>query len=377
MPKWLKRNTEIKTKNNEPCFSFEPYAQELYDLMSGYTDQLISKTLKVGDYFTIDSIDVKANGNIMVSGNEISSVTVKMSKERDFLKSILKTEEEFIDDVTLGKNTYRIKITDVNPIIKGSFQEAFKDDLLNEFYDQLHRATKIYDAKVIEKNKGGYFCHIKGVPVFLPGSLASANKIIDFDSFLGKTVKVMIDSYIPENNTYIVSNKKYIENVLPELISNLDYRNQYKGVVTGSIDSGIFIEFNDIMTGMLSPNDMSNETYLKFSNKSIKPGDTLNIWIRDIHQSKKIILTEIDPTIMINELLKIKEILKDGPVQAVAQILSNKGNFFTFRLQDTNIVTTCYINDTTKFKIRSEQIVNIIINDIEPLRNKLNISVII
>ena len=139
-----------------------------------------------------------------------------MNKEKEFLKSVHMTAEELIGSIS--QNTpYYVKIMSTESGLRGSFYEAQKDVLRKEFFEQLKTPTKVYDAKILEKNRGGYFVNVHGVDAFLPGSLASANKIINFEAFLGKTVKVMLDSYVNESDTFIVSNKRYIEHIMPTL----------------------------------------------------------------------------------------------------------------------------------------------------------------
>jgi ribosomal protein S1 len=279
-----------------------------FDMVTKNSRDEVNKSVSVGQIFEINSATLLSDNMLIVSGPFSPSISIKLNKERDFLKMLSITPEQFLESIS-ANNTYHAKIVSTDSGLRGSFYEAQKDLLRNEFFEQLKTPTKVYDAKVVEKNRGGYFVNIHGVQAFLPGSLASANKIINFEAFLGKTVKVMLDSYINESDTFIVSNKRYIEHIMPSLIDSFDMSVLYEGTITGSIQSGIFVEFNDIMTGLLSQADMDQETLNMFKNGQIRPGDKINVWVRDIIPPKNFILTQNSPEHMIAVLTEIENII--------------------------------------------------------------------
>lgn len=369
---------------------FRPYSHDLlenfthpiddatyFDMVCKNSKEEVNKSVLAGQVFEINSISVFSDNMIIVSGMHSPSISVKMTKEKEFLKSISMTTQEFIDSILSG-STYFVKIVTTESGLRGSFAEAQKDVLHKEFFDQLKSPTKIYNAKVMEKNRGGYFVSISGVDAFLPGSLASANKIINFESFLGKTVKVMLDSYIGESNTFIVSNKRYIEHVMPEMIENIDIRVKYDGVVTGTIQSGIFIEFNEIMTGLLSINDMSQDTLEKFNSGSIRPGDKMSIWIRDVIPPKNFILTENSTETLVQLLTDLRSIIQKEETDIVmsAKIVSIKGPFVTLNFNGAMSTISLKGNMSMLHRIRVGNQVRVRISSIEPSKNRINATII-
>lgn len=348
-----------------------------FDMVSKNSSEDVHKTVSAGQVFQVNSATLLSDNMLIVSGPFSPSIMVKMSKEKDFLKSVSMTAEELIGSIS-ENNSYHVKIVSTESGLRGSFYEAQKDVLRKEFFEQLRNPSKVYDAKIMEKNRGGYFVNIYGVDAFLPGSLASANKIINFEAFLGKTVKVMLDSYVNESDTFIVSNKRYIEHIMPTLIDNFDMSVMYEGTVTGTIQSGIFIEFNEIMTGLLSQNDMDQQTLNLFKTGQVRPGDKINIWVRDIIPPKNFILTQNSTEHMISRLADLANIIEseNSDVAMNAKVLSIKGSYVT--LEFNGVVTTISMKgqfgQNNRLKIGG--MIKIRISSVEPKRNRVLATII-
>jgi ribosomal protein S1 len=348
-----------------------------FDMVSKNSSEEVNKTVSAGQVFQINSATLLSDNMLVVSGPFSPSIMVKMSKEKDFLKSISMTAEELIGSISQN-NPYYVKVVSTESGLRGSFSEAQKDVLRKEFFEQLKTPSKVYEAKIMEKNRGGYFVNIHGVDAFLPGSLASANKIINFEAFLGKTVKVMLDSYVNESDTFIVSNKRYIEHIMPTLIEKFDMSVMYEGTVTGTIQSGIFIEFNEIMTGLLSHTDMDQTTLALFKTGQVRPGDKINIWVRDIIPPKNFILTQNSTEHMIAILTEIANIIQseNSDVAVNAKVLSVKGSYVT--VDFNGVVTTISMKgqfgQNNRLKIGG--IIKIRISSVEPKRNRVFATII-
>ena len=180
-----------------------------------------------------------------------------------------------------------------NKEFAASFMNSHITEKSNEFFAQIKKSTKSYNAKVIGKNTGGFIVNIEGIPAFLPGGQAAANKITAFDSYIGKIVPVMIEDYIREGSTFIVSNKKYIRETLPIKIKELQLDVPYTGTITGNVAFGIFVEFEDIFTGLLHMSEMDMVTMEQFRNKEFVAGDEMEFYIKEIADNNKIILTKL------------------------------------------------------------------------------------
>lgn len=323
--KTLKPNPNITSKNpSTKVYSREPYAQELLDVYDNPDNKFIKKDLNKGDLVTvvdIPYIDESGKMIIEILGGLTIEIDLKREKKflslfdyntvEDFVKS-LQSEENKKDFINKGISAY---IIESNPNLKVSLFKGHIIKTESVFLDEIKHPTQAYMAKVIEANTGGFFVELQGIRAFMPGSLAAPNKIIDFQSYLGKEVIVMIEDYLQEIKSFIVSHKKYIEYILPSKIKELQFTKKYKGSVTGTSKFGIFIEFEDIFTGLLHTSKMSEETKQRFRRREIKPGDEMEFWISEIAKDNRIILSEEDP---IEKQEKLNQFLidhKDIPME--------------------------------------------------------------
>lgn len=153
-------------------------------------------------------------------------------------------------------------------------------------------------ANVVSMNPAGYDVEILhgGVilPAFMPNTLAGMNKLYDPESIIGETFDVMIESYAEREGTYIVSRRKYLKSLIPGEVKNLSYEDSYIGHVTGTTPFGVFVEFNNCLTGMIHKANINPEWQDKI--KEIKPGFQIEFYIKEIIKDRgnyKIILTQI------------------------------------------------------------------------------------
>jgi ribosomal protein S1 len=128
------------------------------------------------------------------------------------------------------------------------------------------------------------------LPGFMPNTLAGINKLYDPNSIVGQTFNVMIESYAAQEGTYIVSRRKYLQTLIPNAIKELEYNRVYSGHVTGTTPFGVFVEFNDCLTGMIHKANVNPEWQEKLT--TIKPGFQIEFYIKEVIKDK-IILTQI------------------------------------------------------------------------------------
>ena len=100
----------------------------------------------------------------------------------------------------------------------------------------------------------------------------------------------MIESFSEHEGTYIVSRRKYLQTLIPEEIENLEFNVLYSGRVTGTMAFGIFVEFNDCLTGMIHKANVTEEWQNRIS--EIKPGQEIEFYVKEIIK-EKIILTQV------------------------------------------------------------------------------------
>ena len=355
-PHKLLPNLNVIGNNDKlKCFSRESYAQDLFDLYNGHSVKVIKKDLQKGDCISvINIVNIKGTTiTIELLGGLL--VDVDLNREKKLLQifgynnayeliSILNSKEmikKFID------NNLFAYIMDIFPNIKISLWEGYLFNIKNEFVEQINNPTKAYTAKVIEVNKGGFFVETQGLRCFLPGSLAAPNKIIDFQTYLGKEIIVMVEDFLVEMNSFIVSHKKYLAHILPQKIQELDVTKEYTGSVTGFAKWGVFIEFDEYFTGMIHISKMCEETKKLFEQKLLIPGTIMKFYIEEINKKdKKIILCEDN----INK--KIQDFVLKNNDKILSGKIENKTEFGVFiSIENEKLSGLIPLNEFKKYKL--------------------------
>ncbi len=228
-------------------------------------------------------------------------------------------EDAYID-LSKENKSYLPYIVQGNKILTKVLNNEQEKDYINLSYTLAvykQKETDIFDSigkkiaylgTIKKLVPGGYLVLLDEVETFMPGSLAGVNKLHDFDVMLGQTVLVMPVNF--ERNNIVVSHREYLHTLIPGKIEDLreDPKKKFTGSVTGSTPYGIFCEFNDCLTGMILSTDLDEETKAKFEARQIKPGTSLDFYVKEIISTKKIILTQIlksDPWDNIEERYKI------------------------------------------------------------------------
>jgi ribosomal protein S1 len=163
-----------------------------------------------------------------------------------------------------------------------------------------HQSLKSLDddvvviGKIKSSNPAGYDVEIihDGITLsgFMPNTLAGINKLYDSESIVGQQLELMIESYSKEEGTYIVSRRKYLNTLIPDAIKALSNEEVYTGRVTGTTPFGVFVEFNDCLTGMIHKANIREDWQERIS--EIKPGMEIEFYVKEIVK-ERIILTQI------------------------------------------------------------------------------------
>lgn len=206
------------------------------------------------------------------------------------------TENNYLKNSSPG-DELDVIITDVNDdefFIHGSISTLY-ESMAHENLMGLE-GDVIVDAHIRNSNPAGYDIDLiyKGVtlPAFMPNTLAGINKLHDPESIVGQTLKVMIESFSEDEGTYILSRRKYLKSLIPEAIKQVEIGGTYVGHVTGTTPFGVFVEFNDCLTGMIHKANIVDEWKERISD--IKPGQQIEFFVKEVILSKnKIILTQI------------------------------------------------------------------------------------
>lgn len=204
------------------------------------------------------------------------------------------SEAKYLKNTNIGESI-DILISKVNHddfYIRGSISELY-ESRAHQNLKSLEEGQSV-TALVKSINPAGYDIEIShgGVtlPGFMPNTLAGINKLYDPNSIVGETFEVMIESFSEDEGTYIVSRRKYLQSLIPSAIKQLNYGEVYSGHVTGTTPFGVFVEFNDCLTGMIHKANVNPEWQEKLT--SIKPGFKIDFYIKEVIKDK-IILTQI------------------------------------------------------------------------------------
>lgn len=308
-------NQAILKKYGDAVYSHETYALDLYEAMfvsrdfESITDAVAGEVKRIIDVISTNEKEMI----VLIEG--MADCVIDLRTEKNFIYGLgFETISQFVEWIKTehGKNnflnnSYHLVISETKPYVKGSISKGQSQKIRNEFFEQISSPTNAYYGRIIEKNGGGFIIDVQGIRGFLPGSLAATNIVRDFDSMIGKEIPVVVEDFLKESNTFVFSYKKYVSMILPTKIDDLDTNKLYQGTVTGVAKFGVFIEFEDIFTGLLHTSKMTPECKKRFNERRFKAGDDVNFWIKEISADKKIILTDEDPNIRQMEIEDFKE----------------------------------------------------------------------
>lgn len=285
-------NPHIKAPRGVKVYSREPYAQEMLDLMEGYS--LSSNTLydvRLGQSYPgkVYGVD-KHWASIDIGYRE--SIYVDLSRESQEVIELLEVGTEV--DVQLIAD----KSMNVKKYFIGSVTAGLKTKVVREIVESIAEGNTAYIGKVLKMIPGGgYIVQVQGVDCFMPGSLAGVNKLHDFESIIGEEMYVVPVSYSEEKGTVVVSHRAYLRALIPNKIKEIqeDISVERTGHVTGSAKYGVFVEFEGCLTGMIHINDLDKETAKAHRERSLEPGTEVNFYVKEVINERKITLVQGSP----------------------------------------------------------------------------------
>lgn len=353
-------NPHVKTQDGDKVYSREPYAQELYDLMKGYSKP-IKPEINVGEIHegVVYSIDSQY---ITVDIGYRELVYVKFAKETDIVKAS-----------SVGDET-AVLITDTKGTLGGTISGGIKHKTFTDLRNAIDegRTAWIGTVKNMIEN-GGYVVNVQGINCFMPGSLAGINKLSDFSSIIGEELYVVPVSFSADRGTIVVSHRKYLQALIPNAIAKLKetISEEKQGNVTGTAKYGVFVEFDKCLTGMIHNNDLDEETLTKFRAREIKPGDSINFKVKDIISNNKITLTqkdvvEVNPWINITQRYQIPSV-----VEAVVKSKKDYGLFINIEDGVTGLLHISEIGEETMSVFKPGDKITVQITRIEEATSKV------
>lgn len=298
-----KQKLKIKTNSNDPfsykevvvesegkIFCNEPYVLEdlkKYDQFLGVT----SYTESHNDTLT-KGIVLSINTN---NGHKVSAL-FDLGGKYTAECNLLKETDDVIDNIEVGQEL-DVKVKTVNSNLIVSIGDAMVEAARNDLMQNVGKNRFAYKGKILECIHGGYWVNVSGVKCFMPGSLVALNKVTDFNRFVGKEMEFMPVAYSKEKRSIVVSHREFLHTLIPDTITKLkgNIKEKVTGFVTGTTEFGVFCEFNKCLTGLISKDELDEETFEKFKNKEINPDDEISFYVKEIVSEKKILLSQKGP----------------------------------------------------------------------------------
>ena len=176
-----------------------------------------------------------------------------------------------------------------------SLRKAVKDKGWDEIQAKLDGGETV-EVTPFDANRGGLLVEYEGIRGFLPVSQLSAehyprvgssdkDEILQrLNSLVGKNIRVRILDAIKKDNKLIFSEKEAIKDGLAERFAELKVGDTVKGVVTGVVDFGVFVNVDGI-EGLIHISEISWE---RVNNPSdyVKIGDQIEAKIIAIDKER-------------------------------------------------------------------------------------------
>ena len=176
-----------------------------------------------------------------------------------------------------------------------SLRKAVKDKGWDEIQVKFDNA-EIVEVQPFDANRGGLLVEYEGIRGFLPVSQLSAehyprvgsadkDEILQrLNSLVGKSIRVRILDANKKENKLIFSEKEAIKDGLAARFAELSVGDVVKGVVTGVVDFGVFVNVDGI-EGLIHISEISWE---RVSNPAdyVKVGDTVEAKIIAIDKER-------------------------------------------------------------------------------------------
>lgn len=186
------------------------------------------------------------------------------------------------------------------------------------------------DVSIKEANKGGLMTEVSGIRAFIPVSQlapehyprvtgANSSEILSrLNKLVGQKFTVQILTAIPDENKLILSEKASMDKVRGSALKKLKVGDIVRGKVTGVVNFGIFVMFNDCLEGLVHLSEIAWGRVTDAANYA-KIGEDKEAMVIGI-DSDKISLSirrlTPDPWLEITKQFKVGDIV-DGTVNKI------------------------------------------------------------
>lgn len=217
-----------------------------------------------------DLITSGAEIRVLKPGDMIEGKIISVTKNEVYLDltgygvGVVRGRELYDDQATLNSlkpgDTIEAAVVETenkDGNVELSLRQAGHERVWQKLQD-LMETRDVVATKILAANKGGLMIEINNVTGFLPVSQLSIehyprveegdkNRILGIlNSYIGSYFNVQVITADPEEEKLIVSEKAVFEEELQKNLSVLKIGDIVKGTITGIVDFGVFVKFDDL-----------------------------------------------------------------------------------------------------------------------------------
>jgi len=358
------KKVTVRVPRGTKIMSTEPYTLEMlemYGILNEETKALKKQELKGGSTLTKGTIvDITDDLALIDTGGKYTAYCQLKSEKREIREQLTEGMEVDVKYRKVGEGQ-----------IMASVSAAYDELREQQIIEAIGDPSVAFKGKVKELIHGGYWIDISGITCFMPGSLAGMNKLWDFNAIVGEELVFMPINYSKEKATIVVSHREYLKTLVSTRVkerrAKLD--EQITGHVTGTTKFGIFVEFDECLTGMIPKEELSEDKSRYFA-RSIKPGDEITCWVKDIINDNKITLTQTGA--VDNPWDRAED--KYKPMSAHTGTVTKMTEFGAFVELEQSIVGLIHISNFGDEELKRGDSVNIRVRSISPLEQKVSLA---
>ncbi len=255
--------------------------------LSKYTEDEISSYLT--DYEkSLTTLDENVVVNGKVTAFSSGDVVLDINYKSDGLVSA--SEFRDMPDLKIGDEVaVYVEITEDE---KGQLILSRRKAKLLQAWESIvnsYNEGTIIKGTIVSKTKGGLIADCSGLETFLPGSQIDIKPIIDYDSYVGKTMEFKVVKINEAIKNAVVSHKALIESDLAVqrdvIIAGLEKGQVLEGVVKNITDFGAFMDLGGV-DGLLYITDISWGR-INHPNEVLELNQKINVVVLDFDENKK------------------------------------------------------------------------------------------
>ncbi len=240
------------------------------------------KTIHNGEVVDGTVIDVKPDEIILNIGYKADGIIMKNEYTND-------SNADLTTMVSVGdKMTVKVlKVNDGEGQVLLTYKRLVAEKG-NERLKEAYENHEVLKAPVTQILGGGLSVSVDGARVFIPASLVSDTYEKDLSKYQDQEIEFVITEFNPRRNRIIGDRKQLLvaekEQRQKELLETLSVGDRVEGTVKNVTDFGAFIDLGGV-DGLLHISEMSWGR-VENPKKVFKVGDTVQVLIKDIHDTK-------------------------------------------------------------------------------------------